>query len=69
MFCDTIHLFTSYMLQSIQELLCGSRMDRPLWLTLTSEKNDAATKTELTKKLVNDLSHLLATLDTKHTNL
>ncbi|XP_046664895.1 folliculin-interacting protein 2 isoform X2 [Homalodisca vitripennis] len=54
--------------QSVYELVCGSRLDRPLWLTMTSDKTSSAIKSELANRLVSDLSHLLTTIDTKHTN-
>lgn len=54
--------------QSVYDIVCGARLCRPLWLTLTSHNTSTSVCTELANKLVQDIAHLLQNVDTKQTN-
>ncbi|KAG8307380.1 hypothetical protein J6590_023151 [Homalodisca vitripennis] len=60
---------TNLWLQSVYMLVCGSWLDRPLWMTMTSEVTGSVVRLELANRLVSNLSHVLTTIDTKDTNL
>ncbi|XP_054264166.1 folliculin-interacting protein 2 [Macrosteles quadrilineatus] len=67
-FVQSMHQATQHAIQSVSSLVGGPRLDRPLWLTMTDDRTDSRCKADLEQRLVSDLKHLLAELDTKHTN-
>ncbi|XP_075232420.1 folliculin-interacting protein 1 [Lycorma delicatula] len=56
--------------QALYDILCGTCIEKPVWLTLTSyySQNNVQCQNEILYKLVKDLGYLLQTIDTKHTN-